>query len=190
MAFDDKSWPEEDMYESSFRKIIGKVENSSGQSAQKAKDDDQGFKKSKPSQSSSSSTTGVSTSNSHATQSRNKTKATVTPPPTPPEPVKVPLSNNDEASLASKAKKRKLLDIEEDHHSDDSRKKAKDREERRKRREAVVEEEEIKAGVHDKVVALAKKKSKGENVVRVDMLTGVLLLHRGPHRRAEFIFKK
>ena len=63
------------------------------------------------------------------------------------------------------------------------------REARRKRREAVVEEAKSKAR--------AKKKAKvsdddhhEDDVIRVNMLTGTLLLYRGPQRRAEFIYKK
>lgn len=83
---------------------------------------------------------------------------------------------------------------EEAVKSDDSaaQKKAKDREARRKRRQAVVEEEEVKMGDHSQVVnVVAKKKTKnGEDVIRVPLLTGTLLLYRGTQRRAEFIYKK
>ena len=95
------------------------------------------------------------------------------------------------SSSNNSTKKRKLMETDEKSDDSAAHKKAKDREARRKRREAVVEEEEVKAGAHGAtLVNLAKKKNKGEDVIRVPMLTGTLLLYRGLHRRAEFIYKK
>ena len=195
------------MYESSFGKILGHVTDKKEQPL-RGTNGTKVAKKSNKTTSSPSPRTESPIATPPANQTRHKKKTSTTPslPPTPAKVTESPAitninnhsssSHEEDASVSSGSnnnKKRKLMmETEPDEKSDDSaaRKKASDREARRKRREAVVEEEEVKAGVHSQIVNLAKKKNKGEDVIRVPMLTGTLLLYRGPHRRAEFIYKK
>lgn len=64
------------------------------------------------------------------------------------------------------------------------------REERSKRRQAMIEQDKLNWS--KPVMSRPPKKKKAqrdEEVVRVPMLTGTLLLYRGAHRRAEFVRK-
>lgn len=199
VAFDEKSWPEEDMYESAFGKIIGKVSDVNLQHIQ-PRHNSNGTKSTttsstrKPSSQPPPTSSGGTPAGSQASQPRQKKKTEVSRSPSPPQQVSEASNGHEEVVSPpppnNNHKKRKLTDTEEEGKSDDSaaRKKAQDREARRKRRQAVVEEEEVKMGAHNQNV---KKKSKdSEDVIRVPMLTGTLLLYRGPQRRAEFIYKK
>lgn len=191
VAFDEESWPEEDIYESYFGKIIETVSDTEDKARNSIKTGKE-IKKGAPSSATTSSSSGPAPDNTG--QSRQKKKSAKSPPTTPPEPTKSSSDKAEEDSVSSHGKKRKTTDTDEEGKlSDDSaaRKKAQDREARRKRRQAIVEEEEMKMGIHDHVVGSAiKKKTKGEDVIEVPMLTGTLLIYRGIHRRAEFIYKK
>lgn len=141
VAFDDESWPEEDMAADELGPVIGKIDS--------------------------------------------KQQTTLVQSP------EVSVSSQEDTATAPHNKKRKSVTFE--NASDSSETKAaaaKARQQRSQRRQAKVDEDVVK-NPHKPSVPIAannkKIKTKNDDVIRVTMLTGTLLLYRGKHRRAEFI---
>jgi hypothetical protein len=181
VSFEEEGWTEQELYESSFGEIVGKV--SPKKEAETTKRVTNGRKNSRKRQASpenTASTAPASDSNSSRAEEPSRTKkkrktVSFAPPGT------------EDASDAS---------------SDISKKAAaaSAREERSRRRQAVLEEQqqllsqEHRRNAHNSRGANRKNGRNKDpalddekDVVRVPMLTGTLFLYKGQHRRAEFV---
>jgi hypothetical protein len=189
VAFDENSWEEQDMYESSFGMVISK---SSGKGHASARRNGNNGKSKKAAAPGVTASTGIDSAHMDANNSKvsNKKTTELMQVDTPTVPTVSPCSSLGEGSSASK--KRKADDSEDpsDGSTKATGKLSSDREVRRKRRQALVEEEEVKIAVAKAESPPAQKLKMDEDVIRVPMLTGTLFLYRGSHRRAEFIYKK
>jgi hypothetical protein len=209
VAFDDESWDDVDMYESSFGQILG----NKATVTEPADDTNNKNKKEKTKQTvavlDTPKTTTAKRHGSPVTASAPNAVKTKTPAVSPSEMEQQAAhnssnSNSDSSKNSTKSQKQiSFQTVREQHLSDDSSTLLSDaakgaagissREQRSKRRQAAIMEEVAQQPVQEPPTK--KKKVTGqynngkEEVVKIQMLTGTLYLYKGLRRRAEFIRK-
>jgi hypothetical protein len=191
VAFDDESRTEEDMYESSFGKIIGKAAVTEPADSNKNKTE-----KNKETVTVAVDTPKTTARNGSPVASPQNSAKTKTPAVSPIEMEQQAHSNINSDSSKKSTKKQMSFQTVQDHHTSDSSTLPSDaakaaagissREQRSNRRQAAIMEEVAQQP------PTKKKKVTGqynEEVVKIQMLTGTLYLYRGLRRRAEFVRK-
>jgi hypothetical protein len=190
VAFDEESWTEEDMYESSFGQILGKTTATDLSDSSKTT-------KEKSKQTVAVDVPKTNAKNGIPVTSPSNSIKTKTPAVSPTEMEQQAQSNsNSDSSKKSTKKQISFQTVQENHMSDsstllsDTTKAAagiSSREQRSNRRHAAIMEEEALQPPTKKKKVTGQYKE--EKVVKIQMLTGTLYLYKGLRRRAEFIRK-
>jgi hypothetical protein len=192
VAFDDESWTEEDMYESSFGQILGKAtatqpQDVTGSNKNKKVENKQNEAVSPPKTTPKHGSPVTSTPNAV----KDKTPA-VSP---------IEMEQRQSNSDTSKKKGKNQIDFKtvQEHNTSDSSSLPSDaakaaarvsaREQRSRRRQAASVEEVAQQPPSKKKKVAGRYDGGKEEVVKIEMLTGTLYLYRGLRRRAEFVRK-
>lgn len=207
IAFDDESsWKEEEMYETAFGSIIGKAGPSKPLAPPVVKTSTKRTKKQRKTSAASTadsqpdSSTGPKSSITSSSPSQNGSSSFIANFKQSPAAVSSPdesVENAINGNEKTNKKKRKSSDLDPQtaaeppsDSSDAKNAAAAARAARSLRRQAKLEEEHTKRMLHHEPPPKKAKTEKDSNVVRVPMLTGTLILYRGPRRRAQFVFNK